>query len=161
MPKAAIYPGTFDPLTNGHIDIIVRAKKLFPNLIVAVADGGKDTLFSTEDRLKMVNEALKKVKGVKVEVLSGLLTDFMEKSSSMVVVRGLRVISDFEYEFQMALMNRRLKKDFEVVFLPPSEEYSFLSSSLVKEVSSLGGKVRPFVPPNVFKALKRKHPQAR
>ncbi len=156
MKKLAIYPGTFDPPTNGHLDIIKRALKIFPSLLVAVADRGAGEMFSSVQRVAMLKKALAGVKRVQIETFSGLLTDYAQKKDALVVVRGLRVISDFEYEFQMALMNRRLKNGFEVMFLPPSEEYSFLSSSLVKEIASYGGDVSQFVPPGVNRLLKDK-----
>ena len=155
MKKLAIYPGTFDPPTNGHLDIIRRALKVFSGLVVAVAQD-EQTLFSTRERAKMLQQALRGVKGVSVESFPGLLTSYVEKKRATVVVRGLRVISDFEYEFQMALMNRRLKKDFEVVFLPPSEEFSFLSSSLIKDIAAHGGDIRPFVPRSVYAMLRKR-----
>ncbi len=156
MSRVVLYPGTFDPPTNGHLDIIKRVLKVFPRILVAVARLSGETMFNTKERVKMLEEALAGVKGVEVESFSGLLTAYAEKKKALFVVRGLRVISDFEYEFQMALMNRRLKSDFEVVFMPPSEEFSFLSSSLVKDVASHGGNVRDFVPPGVYTRLKEK-----
>ena len=155
MPKLAIYAGTFDPPTNGHLDIIRRARKLFPRLLVAIAADGKDTMFSPEERKEMLQEATKGQK-VKVEVFRGLLTSYAARKGALTVVRGLRAVSDFEYEFQMALMNRSLKNSFEVVFLTPSEEYLFLSSSLVKEVSRHGGDISKFVPANVYQSIKAK-----
>jgi pantetheine-phosphate adenylyltransferase len=156
MKQIAIYPGTFDPPTNGHLDIIKRANGVFTKLVVAVVSRGPGTMFSAAERVRMLKKALAGQPNLEIETFSGLLTDYAQRRKATVVIRGLRVISDFEYEIQMALMNRRLKKDFEVMFLPPSEEYSFLSSSLVKEIASHGGDISEFVPAGVGQQLKKK-----
>lgn len=157
MKKAAIYPGTFDPLTLGHLDVIQRAAQIFDPLMVAVTETTKKTsLFSLEERLQLAREAVKNLKGVQVVPFRGLLVDFARKSKVGVLVRGLRAFSDFEYEFQMALSNRKLASDVETVFLMTSETYSYISSSVVREVADLGGDTSGLVPPNVQAALMRK-----
>ncbi len=154
MANIAIYPGTFDPVTNGHIDLIMRARKIFPDLIVAVAHNpSKHTMFSSKERVDMLK---KSVKGVKVEEFKGLVVDYARRKKAKVLIRGLRMISDFEYEFQMALTNRKLAKDIETFFLMPHESYSFLSSKLIKEAAYLGANISCFVPALVEKALKNK-----
>ncbi len=154
MANIAIYPGTFDPVTNGHIDLILRARKIFSGLIVAVAcNPSKHTMFSSKERVDMLK---KSVKGVKVEEFEGLVVDYARKRKAKVLIRGLRMISDFEYEFQMALTNRKLAKDIETFFLMPHESYCFLSSKLIKETAYLGADVSCFVPGLVEKALKNK-----
>jgi pantetheine-phosphate adenylyltransferase len=153
----AIYPGSFDPVTLGHLDIIQRARQLFDSLIVAVAENeAKSALFTAEERIVMIEEALGGGSGVIVKRLDGLLVDFAKAEAAFVVIRGLRAISDFEFEFQMALMNRRLEPRLETIFLTPKEDYTFLSSRIVKEVGRLGGDVTPFVPPAVVLRLKSK-----
>jgi len=153
----AIYPGSFDPVTFGHLDIIHRASQLFDSLIVAVARSeSKNPNFSTEERIAMMENEVKGISGVEVKRLDGLLVDFAREENAFVVVRGLRAISDFEFEFQMALMNRRLEPRLETVFLTPKEDYTFLSSRIVKEVARLGGDVSPFVPAPVVKILRDK-----
>ena len=155
--KTALFPGAFDPVTNGHLDLMERALKLFDRLIVAVAHREeKGILFSVEERLEMLREVTKNMGNVHVTHFSGLLVDFAATSKADVVVRGLRFISDFEYEFQMALMNRRLSGSFETVFLMPSEQYTYLNSSLAKEIARMGGSVAQFVPPFVEAKLKAK-----
>ena len=157
MGKLAIYPGTFDPVTKGHIDMIKRATHIFSKVIVAVAHTtSKQTLFTTEERLKMLKECTKGIKGIEVEVFDGLVIEFARKKKANVLIRGLRMISDFEYELQMALTNRRLDESIETIFLMPSEGYSFLSSTLLKEAASLGADVSSFVPKNVEKQLKQR-----
>ncbi|MBN1823964.1 MAG: pantetheine-phosphate adenylyltransferase [Endomicrobiales bacterium] len=152
----AVYPGSFDPPTNGHLDIIVRATHLFPKVIVAVTDNSnKNPTFTLQERKKMIAEAVRRYPTVTVDTFSGLLVDYMTRKKASVIIRGLRAISDFEYEFEMALMNRRLNKRIEAVFLMPDEAYTYLSSSLVKEVFSLGGSVSGLVPESVEKSLKR------
>ncbi len=154
--RIAICPGTFDPITNGHVDIVHRSLRLFDEVVVAVSTNPKKApLFSLEDRLRLVKEALKGVSRVRVEVFSGLLMDYARQIGAVAVVRGLRAVSDFEYEMQMALMNRRLDSDIETVFMMPSEEYTFLSSTIVKEVASFGGSVKGLVPEVVEEALRR------
>lgn len=153
----AIYPGSFDPVTFGHLDIINRASQLFDEVIVAVAfNEAKHPLFTVEERVAMIEEAVNGAARVVVKRLDGLLVDFAREQDAFVVIRGLRAISDFEFEFQMALMNRRLEPRLETVFLTPKEDYTFLSSRIVKEVARLGGDVSPFVPVPVAKVLKEK-----
>jgi pantetheine-phosphate adenylyltransferase len=157
MTKTAIYPGTFDPLTNGHIDLIQRSLKIFDEVIVAVAGSPKkEPLFSTEERISLIKESVQGLKGTSVETFDSLLVDYASEKKSIAVVRGLRAVSDFEYELQMALMNRRLNANIETVFMMPSEEYTFLSSTIVKEVASFGGSLKGLVPDAVEKALKKK-----
>ncbi|MBI5893219.1 MAG: pantetheine-phosphate adenylyltransferase [Deltaproteobacteria bacterium] len=153
-----IYPGTFDPITNGHLDIIERGQKLFDEMIVAVAESPrKGTLFSIEERVSMIKTATKKYKNVSVESFKGLLIDYVHKKNAGVILRGLRVISDFEYEFQMALTNRKLAHDIETVFMMTKEEYAYVSSRFIKEIARLGGNLKGFVPQNVSKKLKEKY----
>ena len=155
--RVAIYPGTFDPITNGHLDVIRRCLTLFDKVVVAVAQREeKNPIFSIEERMKILNEVLTGLKGVEVGHFDGLLVDYAKKKGAKAIIRGLRAVSDFEYEFQMALMNRRLDTTIETVFLTPSEEHSFLSSSLVREVASLGGDVGEMVPKGVEKRLREK-----
>ena len=155
--KTALFPGAFDPVTNGHIDLMERAVKLFDRLIVAVGHRGeKGILFSVDERMEMLRDATRDLGPIEVTHFGGLLVDFAQSTGADVVIRGLRFISDFEYEFQMALMNRRLSGSFETVFLMPSEQYSYLNSTLVKEIARLGGSVGQFVPPAVEKRLRRK-----
>ena len=155
--KIAVYPGTFDPITNGHLDVIKRALKIFDRLIVLVAHHPeKNTLFSVEERLEMIKEVLKNMKNVEVDAYDGLLVDYVKKKNAIAIIRGMRAVSDFEFEFQMALMNRHLYPDIEILFLFPDERYTYLSSSLIKEVISLGGDVSSFVPPSVLERLRRK-----
>ncbi|OGX08490.1 MAG: pantetheine-phosphate adenylyltransferase [Omnitrophica WOR_2 bacterium GWA2_47_8] len=157
MSQLAIYPGSFDPVTNGHIDLIKRAHYIFKNVLVAVAQNTqKRPFFTLEERVAMLRDATKKLKGVKVEAFDGLVIDFARKRKSRVLVRGLRMLSDFEYEFQMALTNRRLAEDIETVFLMPSEHYSFISSTLLKEAAALGADISSFVPAFVERKLKQK-----
>jgi pantetheine-phosphate adenylyltransferase len=157
MIRRAIYPGSFDPVTNGHLDVIDRARKLFDEVIVAVAHNDqKDPLFPLDDRLRLIKGALGKIRNVEVAPLNGLLVDFARARKATAVIRGLRAISDFEFEFQMALMNRKLDSTVETIFLMPKEEYTYLSSRIVKEIARLGGDVAAFVPAHVAKALKKK-----
>jgi pantetheine-phosphate adenylyltransferase len=157
MSELAVYPGTFDPITYGHIDLIERARHIFPKVIVAVAGTSrKKLLFNLEERLAMVEEATKGISGVKVEVFDGLVVDFAKKNKTRVLLRGIRMISDFEYEFQMTLTNRRLAEEIETVFLMPSEKYFFISSTLLKEVAALGADISSFVPKGVAQRLKAK-----
>ena len=152
----AVYPGTFDPLTNGHRDLVTRASRLFDKVIVAVSkDTGKQTFFDCEQRVKLAKEVLSELSNVTVVPFSGLLVDFCQQQEAGVVIRGLRAVSDFEYEFQLASMNRRLAPEIETLFLTPAEEYAFISSSLVREIAQLGGDVAEFVHPVVRDALKR------
>lgn len=155
--RHAIYPGSFDPITLGHLDLIHRASQLFDSLIVAVAHNeAKNALFDVEERIAMIEEAVEGAEGIVVKRLDGLLVDFARKENALVVIRGLRAVSDFEFEFQMALMNRRLETRLETIFLTPKEDYTFLSSRIVKEVAKLGGDATPFVPPAVARRLQGK-----
>lgn len=157
MNKKAIYAGTFDPMTLGHLDVVERAAKIFPELIVAVAAvSGKNTLFSQDERVELVKESVKGLSGVTVKPFDGLLVEYARAQGVGVLIRGLRAFSDFEYEFQMALTNRRLAPDIETLFLMPKQDYSYLSSTNVKQVASLGGNVSEFVPAAVAEALKNK-----
>jgi len=157
MKKTAIYPGTFDPITNGHLDLVKRALRTFDEVIIALAPSRKkQPLFTIKERLGFVRRAIKGMKRAKVEIFHGLLVEYVRRRKGIAILRGLRAISDFEYELQMAHMNRRLDTDIETVFMMPSEEYSFLTSSIVKEVSSFGGSVRGLVPEDVETALKEK-----
>jgi pantetheine-phosphate adenylyltransferase len=154
--QCAVYPGSFDPPTNGHLDILIRASQLFPQVIVAVTDNrNKNPSFSLEERLEMLRTTTKKIPNVRVASFSGLLVDYVRQSNASVIIRGLRVVSDFEYEFQMALMNRRLNRKVVTVFLMPDEAYTYLSSSVVREVARLGGSLRGLVHPSVEKKMKR------
>ncbi|MBM3307643.1 MAG: pantetheine-phosphate adenylyltransferase [Candidatus Eisenbacteria bacterium] len=152
--RTALYPGTFDPITNGHLDLIRRARKLFDRIVVAVGTGrAKTPMFSERERLALVRDAVKGMDGVEAVVFSGLLVDVAARLQSVAIIRGLREVSDFEYEFQMALMNRRLAADVETVFLMPSERFTYIDSTVVKEVGLLGGSVDGLVPPAVERAL--------
>jgi pantetheine-phosphate adenylyltransferase len=155
----AVYPGSFDPITNGHLDIIARGLSVFDEVTIAIlVNAEKQPLFTTEERLDIIREAYHGESRVKVETFSGLLVDYAEKIGATVIVRGLRAISDFEYEFQMALMNRHLNPRIETVFMMPAERYSYLSSRIVKEVFQLGGGVHELVPPVVERRLREKYP---
>lgn len=155
--KRAIYPGSFDPVTNGHLDLIERSLKIFDEVIVAVArNAEKNPLFSVEERMALLKESLGAHPRIRIESLDGLLVDAARNREAFVVIRGLRAVSDFEFEFQMALTNRRLEPKVETIFLAPREDCIFLSSRIVKEVASLGGDVAPFVPASVVKALRGK-----
>ena len=152
--RTVIYPGSFDPLTNGHLDVMQRAAKLFDHVIVAVADNSaKKPLFNQQERLLMVRECVVHLPNVEVDVLEGLLVDYAEKRAAHAIVRGLRAVSDFEFEFQLALMNRKLNERVETIFMMPKDSYTFLSSRLVKEIARLGGDVSAFVPHHIQKAL--------
>jgi len=157
MVNRAIYPGFFDPITNGHIDIILRGLKIFDSILVAVLENPKKTaLFSTKERMCMIREIFAEHSTIEVKSFHGLMVDFARKNGAKTVMRGLRAVSDFEYEFQMALMNRNLDPEIEILFMMPSVQYSFLSSALVKEVFGLGGSVRGLVPAVVESGLKEK-----
>jgi pantetheine-phosphate adenylyltransferase len=157
MNHKAVYPGTFDPITLGHEDLVRRAGKLFDTVIVAVADStGKHPFFTREERVDMVREVLKDVKNVEVTGFSGLLMKFVQQHQARVVIRGLRAVSDFEYEFQLAGMNRGMYPDVETLFLTPGEQYMFISATIVREISTMGGDVTKFVPPHVAERLKIK-----
>lgn len=158
MQTTAIYPGSFDPITFGHLDIIRRAHTMFPNLIVAIVNNPRKTsLFSVEERIAMVKHAVHDMPDIRVESFDGLLVHFLTLHKTHIVIRGLRAISDFEYEFQLALTNRKLDNTIETLFLMPSEEYTYLNSGLVKEIARLGGDVSQFVPDVVVQALKKIH----
>jgi pantetheine-phosphate adenylyltransferase len=155
--RTVIYPGSFDPFTNGHLDIVQRAAKLFDQVIVAVAKNeGKNPLFSVEERLDLVRQSIKGQQNVSAEAFEGLLVEYVEKRGGQAVIRGLRAVSDFEFEFQLALMNRKLNEHVETIFMMPKDTYTFLSSRLVKEIARLGGDVSSFVPPHGVAALKAK-----
>jgi pantetheine-phosphate adenylyltransferase len=155
MPVNALYPGTFDPPTNGHVDLIQRGAKLFDHLTVAVLNNpGKDPLFTVEERVEMLREVTAGIGNVSVATFDGLMVEFARQQGATAVLRGIRAISDYEHEFQMALMNRRLAPEVETVFLQPAGRYSFVSSRMVKEVFSFGGDVSGLVPPNVLKRLR-------
>ena len=157
MKRIGIYPGSFDPVTNGHTDLIKRALRIVDELIVAVArTTSKESLFSISERVGMLKEATSGLPNVSVTILNGLLVDYARKEKAQVIIRGVRAVSDFEYEFQMALMNRKLAKDIETVFMMPDAKYSFLSSSIMKEVVSFGGSLCDLVPPVVEKKLREK-----
>jgi len=157
MTKKAVYPGSFDPITNGHIDIIKRGLKIFDNIIMAVLENPKKApLFTTKERKGIIQDIFSNEERVEVKSFDGLLVDFAKKNNCDIVIRGLRAISDFEYEFQMALMNRKLNPGIETFYMMPSLNYTFLSSKLVKEVSMLGGCLKGLVPGNVEKKLKEK-----
>src|SRR5436853_3249568 len=155
--KRAIYPGSFDPVTNGHLDVVERARKLFDEVIVAVAHNDeKQPLFSLEERLDLLKQTVGKIDHVQIAQFDGLLVEFAAAQKATAVIRGLRAVSDFEFEFQMALMNRKLEASVETIFLMPKEEFTYLSSRLVKEIARLGGDVSSFLPPAVAKALGKK-----
>lgn len=155
--RAVVYPGTFDPITNGHSDLIARATKLFDRVVVAVAeDTGKQPLFSTDERIALATEVLDNSERVEVVSFSGLLVEFARKMEVSVIMRGLRAVSDFEFEFQLAGMNRRMAPDIETLFMTPAEQYAYISSSLVREIARLGGDVSPFVSPSVHAALQER-----
>jgi len=152
--RTAMFPGTFDPFTNGHLDLTERASKMFPRVVVAVSlSPKKGTLFSLEDRVALAQESVAALPNVEVIGFDGLVVDCARKAQAQVMCRGIRAVSDFEFEFQMALMNRRLSPELEVVFLMPSARYTFLNSSLVKEIARLGGDITGLLPPNVERRL--------
>ncbi|MBN2030458.1 pantetheine-phosphate adenylyltransferase [bacterium] len=155
--KIAVYPGTFDPITNGHLDIIKRASQIFKRVIVAVSENPhKKPIFSMEERRQLIQDAVIDLDNVDVDVFDGLLVHYAQKKGISVLIRGLRVLSDFEYEFQMALMNRKLMPTLETIYFMPSEEFTYINSTIVKEVARLGGEIGCFLPPGVVKALHRK-----
>ena len=157
MSTLAVYPGSFDPLTNGHVDIITRGARLFDRIVVAIlVNAEKNPLFTMDERVDIARAVFKAHPNVEVDTFEGLLVDYMERRKAQVVVRGLRAISDFEFEFQMALMNRRLKPQIETVFMMPAEQYTYISSRLIKEVFSLGGRVEGLVPELVEARLRDK-----
>lgn len=155
--QTVIYPGTFDPITNGHVDLVERAARLFDRVVVAIAFSAKKTpLFSLEERVALCEGVLTHIGNVEVKGFSNLLTDFAQSEGARCVLRGLRAVADFEYEFQLANMNRAMYPDFESIFLTPSEHLSYISSSLVREIAALNGDISPFVPPSVAQALGKK-----
>jgi pantetheine-phosphate adenylyltransferase len=158
--KRAIYPGSFDPITNGHLDVIDRASKLFDEVVVAIAGNDeKQPLFSLEERLDLLDRTIGKRNNLRIAQFDGLLVEFAAAQHASAVIRGLRAVSDFEFEFQMALMNRKLESSVETIFLMPKEEYTYLSSRLVKEIARLGGDVSKFVPDVIGQALRNKFAQ--
>ena len=155
--RRAIYPGSFDPVTNGHLDVIDRARKLFDEIVVAVAlNDQKEPLFSLEERLDFLRQTIGDLDNVKIAKFEGLLVEFAVEQKAAAVIRGLRAVSDFEFEFQMALMNRKLEANVETIFLMPKEEYTYLSSRIVKEIARLGGDTTKFVPAMVASSLRKK-----
>lgn len=159
--KIAVYPGTFDPVTNGHLDIVRRASRIFDRTYVAISENPrKNPLFTLDERRALLEEAVQGIAKVEVGVFTGLLVQYAKTMKATAIIRGLRAVSDFDYEFQMALLNRKLEPDLETVYLMPSEEYSYINSTIVKEVAYLGGKLDCFLPPCVAKALQAKiHPR--
>lgn len=156
--RIAVYPGTFDPLTNGHLDILHRAAALFDRVIIAVAsNSNKETLFTLSERQELLRYELKRIDNVDVSSFSGLTVDFARQCGAVALIRGLRAMTDFEYEFQLALMNKKMAPDIETIFLMTKSEYSFISSSAIKWAASLGGCIAEFVPPNVEKAIIEKN----
>jgi len=157
MEKKAVYPGSFDPITNGHVDIIRRGLKIFDKILVAVLENPKKTpLFTTKERIEMIREEFADEENVEVKAFHGLLVEFAKKNTARIVIRGLRAISDFEYEFQMALMNRKLNPEIETFFMMPNVDYTYLSSKLVKEIYMLGGRLKDLVPDHVEKKIREK-----
>lgn len=155
--RTAIYPGSFDPLTNGHLDVIERAAKLFDRVVVAVAKNeSKHPLFSMDERLSLVRQAIKHLPTAEADTFEGLLVDYVTRRNAQAIVRGLRAVSDFEFEFQLALMNRKLNEKIETIFMMPKDTYTFISSRIVKEIAHLGGDIHTFVPPHVRSALVEK-----
>jgi len=157
--RHCIYPGTFDPITYGHIDVLARAAKLFDHVTVAIAENvGKDPLFTPEQRKQMAEDSTTGIKNVSVTTFGGLLVDFAVAQKAHAIIRGLRALSDFEFEFNMALMNRHLNPDLETIFVMPNEQFSYTSSTLVKQVAKFGGDISHFVPPRVVTALREAMP---
>ena len=157
MKRIAIYPGSFDPVTNGHIDILERGLKIFDKVIVAILHNpGKKSLFTVEERIDMLKISLKKIKNIEIDTFNGLLVDYAEKKKSHAILRGMRAMSDFEYEFQLALMNRRLDREIQTVFLMTGLRWIYTSSSVIKETARFGGKINGMVPPIVNQKLKEK-----
>ena len=157
MKRRAIYPGTFDPVTYGHIDLIRRARKIFDEVIVAVAHNpGKSPLFTVEERVRLLRRATRSLRGVTVDEFDSLVVDYVRRKQARVMIRGLRMLSDFEYEFQMALTNRKLCDEVETIFMMPAEAYAYVSARLIKEAGALGADLSAFLPPFVAGALRRK-----
>lgn len=162
MNTIAVYPGSFDPVTNGHIDIICRGLKVFDNIIVGVAqNSAKNNMFSVEERIEMLRESLGNNPRIRVDVIDGLLIDYVRRQGSNIIIRGLRAVSDFEYEFQLAQVNHTVEENIETMFMMTSVRYGYLSSSIVKEMGSLGGDIEDFVPECVLKRLREKYPCAK
>lgn len=162
MPILAVYPGSFDPLTNGHVDIITRGARLFERIIVAIlGNPDKTPLFSVVERVEIARSVFRAVPNVEIDTFEGLLVDYVAQRKAQVLVRGLRAVSDFEYEFQMALMNQRLNDRIETVFMMPAEQYTYTSSRLIKEVVALGGRINGLVPAIVEERLREKFPTER
>jgi pantetheine-phosphate adenylyltransferase len=160
--RTVIYPGSFDPLTNGHLDVVKRAAKLFDRVVIAVAKNeGKHPTFTLEERRELVQQSVACLPNVEADTFDGLLVDYVVSKNAQAIVRGLRAVSDFEFEFQLALMNRKLNESIETIFMMPKDTYTFLSSRIVKEIARLGGNVTEFVPPHVQAALARKFPAAK
>ncbi len=158
MKRIAIYPGSFDPVTNGHLDVVERAGRLFDEVIIAVAvNADKHPLFSMEERKMMIAESTGHLKNVRIDGFDGLLVDYAEKQGACALVRGLRAVSDFEFEFQMALMNRQIAPAIETIFLMPKDTYTYLSSRIIKEIARLGGDITAFVPVHVGQAITKKY----
>ena len=156
--RVAVYPGSFDPLTNGHLDVAERAARIFDRVIIAVAQNeSKQPLFTLEERQDLVVKAVSHISNASVDTFSGLLVDYVEQAEAQVIIRGLRAVSDFEFEFQLALMNRNLNHRVETIFMMPKDTYTFLSSRMVKEVARLGGNIREFVPAPIYAALNHKY----
>ena len=156
--RLAIFPGSFDPLTNGHVDLILRSAHLFERIVVAVLiNAEKEPLFTTSERVEIIREVFREYPNVEVDSFAGLLVEYARQRRASAIVRGLRAVSDFEYEFQMALMNRHLEPTLETVFMMPAEQYTYLSSRLIKEVFRLGGEVRGLVPAQVEQSMRKKH----
>lgn len=161
MEKIAIYPGSFDPVTNGHLDILKRGLKLFDKIIVAILQNpGKESLFTMQERVMMLKESLKGLKNTEIDTFDGLLVDYAAKRNAHAILRGMRAVSDFEYEFQLALMNRRLNRKIQTVFLMTGLSWIFTSSSIIKEAAQFGGNIEGMVPPPVLKKLKKKFQRA-
>ena len=157
MGKEVVYPGSFDPVTLGHLDLVKRARTIFDRVVIAIADNSeKKPIFSREERLQILREITRDIPGVEIDYFSCLLVDYLKKKGIKTILRGLRAVSDFDYEFQMVLTNRRLAPEIETVFLMPQEDYFFLSSSLIKEIAHLGADLSAFVPKVVERALKEK-----
>jgi pantetheine-phosphate adenylyltransferase len=158
MPKVAIYPGSFDPVTNGHLDILQRGMKLFDKIIVAIlTNPGKSFLFTLEERIEMLEVSMKKFSNVEIGTFDGLTVDYAAKRNARAILRGLRALSDFEYEFQMALMNRRLNREVQTIFLMTGMRWIYTSSSIIKEAAQFGGSIAGMVPPIVEKRIKEKY----
>jgi pantetheine-phosphate adenylyltransferase len=157
MKRVAVYPGTFDPITNGHIDLIYRALEFVDELIIAIlVNSEKKPLFSVKERIALMKNVFPKHERIRIDQFDGLLVDYASKIGAQIILRGLRAVSDFDYEFQMALMNRRLEPQIETLFLGPAEQYTYVSSKLVKEITALGGTVKGLVPPEVEKKMREK-----